>query len=371
MNTSIKSPISSVSILLFEIPCEYPESDGTYQWSSTTLIVIILEAENKKGMGYTYGDASVFSLLKDNFAPQLKNTNPFDNTHTICKLAASARNAGLPGIASHALSAADIALWDLKAKILKVPLCKLWGVSKEKITAYGSGGFTSYNEEQTATQFEGWQKQGIFQFKMKVGRYPEQDIKRVKSARKIIGPEAKLFVDANGAYDLRQALEMAEKFNECEISWFEEPVSADNTAGLNFIRNKTPPGMNVVAGEYGYNIFDFKKLLAAQAVDILQGDATRCGGYSGFFSAANLASAFQIPISSHTAPSIHLHLCLALPHSYNLEFFHDHQRIEEELFEGFPRLENGYLWPYLERDGHGLEIKKISGNKYLKMEAKI
>ena len=192
------------------------------------------------------------------------------------------RNIGLKGIASNAISAVDTALWDLKAKILEVPLCKLWGMAKENMSVYGSGGFTSYSAKQLASQFENWKKKGIEEFKMKVGRFPEKDLKRVEQAREVIGDTLKLFVDANGAYSRKQALDFAEHFVNYGVSWFEEPVPADDLEGLHLLRNRSTDGMNIVAGEYGQDRFYFKNMLEAQAVDILQADATRCGGFTDF-----------------------------------------------------------------------------------------
>ena len=144
------------------------------------------------------------------------------------------RNIGSRGIAASAIAAVDIALWDLKAKILKVPLCTLWGQVRESVPVYGSGGFTSYSKTQLAKQFENWKSKGIDKFKMKVGRYPDKDVQRVKQARDVIGLSNELFVDANGAYTRKQALEFAERFKEFNVSWFEEPVSSDDLKWITF-----------------------------------------------------------------------------------------------------------------------------------------
>ncbi len=361
--------MQKMTIHSYDIPCDSEESDGTLKWKSTTLVFVALQFHDKIGIGFTYGHEACVDVIKKNFSPILKkNSNRLADDIPLIheQMSNSVRNVGLRGIAAHALSAVDIALWDLKAKILEVPLCQLWGMARESVPVYGSGGFTSYSNEETAVQFQKWKEKGINKFKMKVGRNPSQDITRVKDARKAIDVNDELFVDANGAYTRKQALDFAEKFREYGVTWFEEPVPADDLQGLHLLRNQT--SLNITAGEYGYDAFYFKDMLEAQSVDIIQADATRCCGYTGFFEACKLSEAFNLPLSSHTAPSIHLQACLSQPDVCHMEYFHDHVRIEQTYFEGFPKLENGNLLPHLDRYGHGLELKVKDIQKYLKRE---
>ena len=357
-------PIESIKITAYQIPTDFPESDGTIKWNFTTMIVVWLKAGGKSGIGYTYGGSAVFQIIKD-FEALIKGTNVFENAFLWSKMLDAVRNIGSRGVAANAISAVDVALWDLKAKLLNVPLCYLWGMEREKVPIYGSGGFTSYTDDQLISQFEGWKKEGISKFKMKVGRHPEKDLERVKLARKVIGDSDELFVDANGAYTLKQALNLAVEFSESNVTWFEEPVSSDNLEGLHLLRTRVPLAMNIAAGEYGYEIFYFKRMLDAQAVDILQADATRCLGYSGFFQACQISHAYSIPLSSHCAPALHLHACLTQRHICHMEFFHDHVRIEKKYFDGFPKQDKGSLSPHLDRNGHGLELKEETINEYL------
>lgn len=359
--------IESVTISVFEVPCDHPESDGTIQWNATTMILVTLRAGNEIGMGYSYGHAAAAQIIKDKLAPLLKNANPFDIPLLWEQMVRQVRNEGLTGICAHAISAIDIALWDLKAKLLDLPLCLLFGMARDKVPVYGSGGFTSYTDKQTADQFLDWQSKGINKFKMKVGRAPDHDLQRVQSARAAIGSSAELFVDANGAYNVKQALQLAEQFADYGVSWFEEPVSSDNLEGLHFLREHLCM-MDVAAGEYGYDSFYFKDMLLAKSVDVLQIDATRCCGYTGFLQAAHLGHAFSTPLSSHTAPHVHLPVCLSNPYVRHMEFFHDHVRIEELFFEGIPKLEQGCLVPHLNLHGHGLSLKKNQAKPYLIME---
>ena len=357
-------PIRSLKVTAFKIPTDFPESDGTMEWDSTTLILVKIIAGGKEGVGFTYGHSSVGEIIQNTLVTSLLGADAFDIPILWEKMVESVRNIGLRGIASHAISAVDCALWDLKAKLLGLPLCQLWGKAQESVPIYGSGGFTSYSSKQLSSQFERWQKKGIKEFKMKIGRFPDQDVKRIAHARKIIGPSAKLFVDANGAFSRKQALDMADHMLPYEVSWFEEPVSSDDLEGLHLLRDRVQGGMDIAAGEYGYDRFYFKTMLSAQAVDVIQADATRCGGFTGFFQACHISQSFSIPLSSHTAPALHLHACLTQNHLRSMEFFHDHARIEEKFFEGFPIVKDGKLFPHLDRNGHGLELKEAEINKY-------
>src|SRR6185295_7261086 len=133
----------------------------------------------------------------------------------------SVRNLGRPGICSMAISAVDTALWDLKAKLLGLPLVRLFGQMREAMPIYGSGGFTSYSNDELQKQLGNWAGQGISRLKMKIGRDAKADVERVTLAREAIGPDTELFVDANGAYTCKQALEQAHIFSEQSVSWFE------------------------------------------------------------------------------------------------------------------------------------------------------
>jgi L-alanine-DL-glutamate epimerase-like enolase superfamily enzyme len=171
-------------------------------------------------------------------------------------------------------------------------------------------------------------------------------------------------VDANGAYTAKQALSQAEKLAEMGVCWFEEPVSSDDLSGLRLIRDRAPAGMDIAAGEYGYDIFYFNRMLSAGAVDVQQADITRCGGITAFLQVAALCQAYNLPLSGHTAPAQHAHVACAVEMFKNLEYFHDHVRIERMLFDGLPPLVNGELQPDLSRPGNGLTLKHADAQKF-------
>lgn len=357
-------PITALAVSTYTIPTETPESDGTIKWESTTMVLVTIEAGGKTGIGYSYADASAAFLIANSLKDLVIGKNALDIPAITHWLIHQIRNNGNTGIGMMAISAIDNALWDLKAKLFDVPLCLLLGKVKEEMLLYGSGGFTSYTDYQLQQQLGGWAEEGLKYVKMKIGRHPEQDTYRVKLAREAIGAETALYVDANGGYTVKQAIAMAQEFAAYDISWYEEPVNSDNLEGLRFIREHLPGGVSIAAGEYGYNLPYFKAMLAANAVDVLQADATRCGGISGFLKAGYLCEAWQLPFSSHCAPALHLHAALSLPSFFIAEYFFDHARIENMLFDGVAQPENGALRPDLSRPGFGIDFKYNDAEKY-------
>ncbi len=360
MKSSESILIEDVKVSAYQVPTDLPEADGTISWDSTTMIFVEIIAAGKTGTAHEETGVVIEKTLKQLVVE--KNAMNVDSiTSAMIK---AIRNNGNAGIAMMAVSAVDNALWDLKAKLLDLPLCVLLGQIKNEMLIYGSGGFTSYTDKQLVNQLGGWAQEGIKYVKMKIGTHPEKDVARVKIAREAIGKNTGLFVDANGAYTIKQALEKATSFSEYNVSWYEEPVTSDNLKGLRFIREHAPYKINIAAGEYGYNLPYFDKMLHAGAVDILQADATRCGGITYYMKAGYLAEAFQIPFSSHCAPSLHLHASLALPSFYIAEYFHDHVRIEKMFFDGFADPINGCMQPDLSKPGFGLTLKIKDANKY-------
>jgi L-alanine-DL-glutamate epimerase-like enolase superfamily enzyme len=356
--------IQSVEMAAFTIPTDAPESDGTLEWDRTTMVVVHVHAGGLTGVGYTYADPAAATLVRTRLAPVVTGLDPMNVEAAYVAMVEGVRNLGRQGLVATAISAVDIALWDLKARLLDVALVSLLGAARDTIAVYGSGGFTSYSIERLQQQLGGWVADGIRAVKMKVGRDAAADRERVGGAREAIGPEAELFVDANGAYDRKLALAQAEAFTRHRVTWFEEPVPADDLGGLRLLRDRAPAGMAIASGEYGYEPQYFRRLAAASAIDVLQADGTRCGGVTGFLRAAAIADAWRLPLSAHTAPAIHAHLCCAAARARNVEYFHDHVRIEQMLFDGVTRPAGGMLRPDPSRPGLGIELKRRDAERY-------
>jgi L-alanine-DL-glutamate epimerase-like enolase superfamily enzyme len=358
------APLARVEATAYRIPTDAPESDGTLEWDATTIVVVEAAAGDETGIGYTYADRAAAAFVASTLAPSIAGIDSLDTPRAWTAMTQALRNNGRPGIASAAVSAVDAALWDLKGRLIGASVVDLLGAARDAVPVYGSGGFTSYPVDRLCEQLAGWVADGMTRVKMKIGRDAHADRRRVAAARHAIGDDVELFVDANGAYTRKEALEQAEAFAAERVSWFEEPVSSDDLEGLALLVQRAPAGMSIAAGEYGYDLFYFRRMLQARAVDVLQADATRCGGITGFMRVAALAEAFGLPLSAHTAPSLHVHPCAAIPAVQHIEYFHDHARIEALFFEGAAKPRDGMLLPQRDRPGLGLRLRRADAERY-------
>ena len=357
--------IGALRVAAYTIPTDQPEADGTMRWTSTTMVVVEVEGGGRTGLGYSYTSGSVVALIDGALAEAVRGLDAMDPPRAWRAMQRAVRNLGRAGLAATAISAVDVALWDLKAKLLDLPLALLLGRYRDTVPIYGSGGFTTYSDGELRDQLGGWvERDGCRWVKMKVGTHPEQDLHRVAVAKAAIG-EHTLFVDANGAYATKQALYFAAAFaGEAGVAWFEEPVSSDDLAGLHLMRERAPAGMEIAAGEYGTTTDYFRHMLAAGAVDVQQADITRCGGVTGFLQVAALCETHHIDLSGHCGPAIHLHAACAAPRFRHLEWFHDHVRIEAMLFDGAPVPQAGEIRPDLSRPGLGLAFRRADAETF-------
>ncbi|NUR21444.1 enolase C-terminal domain-like protein [Frateuria sp.] len=356
--------IARIEADAYRIPTDAPEADGTIAWDATTLVLAQVSAGGHTGLGYTYAHAAAAALIIDPLRDNLLGHDADDIPAAWAKMNRSLRNIGRPGVGLMAIAAVDVALWDLKARLHGTSVVRLLGRVREAVPVYGSGGFTTYPVERLQRQLAGWVEQGIGRVKMKVGTQPADDGARVRAAREAIGTAPELMVDANGAYDRKQALAFATQWAGEGVGWFEEPVSSDDLEGLALLRDRMPPGMQVAAGEYGWDDWYFRRMLQAGAVDVLQIDGTRCGGFTGFLQAASIAHGFGVPVSAHCAPHLHAHVCSAVGHLKHVEYFHDHARIEAMFFDGLPPLRNGALVADADAPGLGLALRQRDVERY-------
>jgi L-alanine-DL-glutamate epimerase-like enolase superfamily enzyme len=368
MTTESAQAIRSVVADVYRVPTatagrERPESDGTIAWDKTEVLLVRISAGGETGLGYSYTSAAALTVVRDVLWHVIAGADPLDTERLFWRMAEAVRNVGWPGVSASAIAAVDIALHDLKARLMGVPLTQLLGGAHDSVTAYGSGGFTDYTDDELTGQLGGWASDGLTAVKMKIGSDPADDLRRVAVARAAIGADVDLFVDANGAYGRKQALAFAERFLESGVSWFEEPVSSDDREGLRLLRDRVPAPIRVAAGEYGYTPADFRDLLTGGCVDVLQADATRCG-ISGFAVAASLADAWGVPLSAHTTPALHASVGAAFRSVINVEYFHDHVRIESMFFDGVPALRGGELVPDRTASGHGLTLREADAEHY-------
>jgi L-alanine-DL-glutamate epimerase-like enolase superfamily enzyme len=358
--------VTEVGASVYVIPTDAPEADGTLSWDATTMVLATARAGGAQGIGWTYAAAAAQSVITGVLAGVVTGRSAMDVPGAGEAMTRAVRNIGRPGIAATAISAVDIALWDLKARLLGCPLAGLLGRARVSVPIYGSGGFTSYDARQTRDQLAGWvERDHIPRVKIKIGESwggnEPRDLERVALAREVIGDGAELYVDANGGYTAGQAIRVADRMAGYAVTWFEEPVSSQDLAGLAAVRRQVLP--DVAAGEYSWSLADSARLIAAGAVDCLQLDATRCGGFTEFLRGAALAAAHNLQVSGHCAPNLHAHVGVAVPGLRHVEYFHDHQRIERMLFDGALDPDGGVLTPTPE-PGLGMCLREPDAEKY-------
>jgi L-alanine-DL-glutamate epimerase-like enolase superfamily enzyme len=359
--------VEDLAVSVYTIPTDQPEADGTIAWSSTTMVLVQASGGGLTGLGYTYAGPGAKPVIEGPLRTAVLGRSALDVPGAWEAMVRAIRNLGRPGLVSCAISAVDTALWDLKARLLELPVCRLLGMAHEDVPIYGSGGFTTYDEAAARAQLERWVGEwAIPRVKIKIGQSwgtrPDRDLARIAFARELIGPEVELFVDANGGYTRKQAIRIAHAMAEHDVTWFEEPVSSDDLAGLREVRDQTRP--DTAAGEYGYDLVYFARMVAAQAVDCLQIDVTRCGGITDWLRAAAVAAAHNLQVSGHCAPNLHAHVAAAVPNLRHLEYFHDHVRIEGMLFEGVLDPTGGVLRPDQGRAGFGLAFKSAAAEQF-------
>lgn len=364
---SSQTAVAGVKATAYTIPTDAPEADGTLSWDSTTMVVVLVHCGGVVGTGWTYGAAAGAAIVNDLLADVVIGRSAFDVVGSSDAMIKALRNVGRQGIGGQALSAVDIALWDLKARLLHLPLHRLIGTVRDAVEVYGSGGFTCYSEEQLRDQLTGWtERLRIPRVKIKIGESwgtrPDRDLARIGQARATIGDAADLYVDANGAYTRKQAIRMMDDAADLGVTWFEEPVSSDDLDGLRAVSEAI--AADVTAGEYGYDLTYFRRMCQAGAVDCLQADASRCGGISEWLRVAAVAASHGLEISAHCAPSLHLHVGAATPNLRHLEWFHDHVRIEQLAFDGTTEPTDGVLRPDPDAPGHGFSLRASDLEKY-------
>ncbi|HEX4724609.1 MAG TPA: enolase C-terminal domain-like protein [Pseudonocardiaceae bacterium] len=360
--------VESVEARAYTIPTDTPEADGTAAWQATTLVVVRAHAAGHTGTGWTYGPAGCAKLVDELLAGVVVGRDALAVPGSWAAMVRAARNATRAGAVGYAISAVDVALWDLKARLLNVSLARLLGIVHEKVPVYGSGGFTTYSDQRMAQELTGWtDDQRIPRVKIKIGeswgKSETRDLDRIAKARDTIGPDVELYVDANGGYQRKQAVRMARAMAEWNVRWFEEPVSSDDLDGLREVRDRADA--DVTAGEYGTDITYFQRMCAHGAVDCLQIDATRCGGYTEWLRSAAIAASFGLTVSGHCAPNLHAPVAAATPNLRHLEWFHDHVRIESMLFEGALDPTGGTITPNGDQHGHGMTLVDEAAARYL------
>ena len=361
----VNVPIGKVRARAFTIPTDKPEADGTIAWNSTTLIVVEVSGGNMVGLAYTYACASITKLIELKLADTIAGLDAMDPPAAWRAMQRAVRNLGREGLAATAISAVDAALYDLKARIIDVPLATLLGAYRNAVPIYGSGGFTTYSDDEL--QKPAWRLGVARRLRLR------QDEGRHRPRRRPASRSGRQSSDRRGDAVCRwqRRLHGQAGSGACR-PFLPSSTSAGSRSrcrrtilrGLREIRKRAPAGMDIAAGEYAYTISYVRAMLEAAAVDVQQADVTRCGGVTAFLQIGALCEAFHIDLSGHCAPALHLHVACAVPRLRHLEWFHDHVRIEHMLFEGAPTPRGGAIRPDLSRPGNGLAFKHQDAARY-------
>lgn len=324
------------------------------------VVVRVTTDQGLEGIGLTYhevGGEATRELILRNMAPKLIGRDPLETEAIWQEFFHYLRGVGRKGLMYGALSAVDIALWDLKGKIVDLPLYRLLGGNRTKIPVYASGGWTSFSDDQLVDEMKGMVAQGYKAVKFKVGveggTNPRRDVERVRKVREALGPTIDILVDANNCFDAATGVQLANRIREYDIFLFEEPVFADDIPGLAKFKRGTDIPLGT--GEHEYTKFGVRDLLLHDAVDIVQVDGARVGGYTEMLKAAALTQAWNVKFAPHAMENIHLNLAGAVPNTLFLERLIMFEEITARTFRNAPVPVDGFM-EIPDLPGLGLEL---------------
>jgi len=353
--------IKSVAVSQLNVPCPPPRSS---QYPHNSYVVARIRTdEGIEGLGYAMlvggeGASAVRAYLQDNVAPRLVGEDPLQIGKLWNRMYDADRGIRKKGVPMYAISAVDIALWDILGKSVGKPLWQLWGGSPDGVPVYGGGGFLTYSVDELIKEAEAIFTIGSQHYKMKVG-LPDvmENVRRVAAVRKAIGDAPRLLVDANQRLDVHTNIRLANLIEQYDISWYEEPVYADNIGQCAEVARRI--NIPVATGENEYTRYGFRDLVEQRAAAILNPDIMRCGGFSELNRISHLAAAYDIRIAPHLAPELSLHVLAAIPNALLLEWSITRTLVWREE----PVLDNGRV-QMPSRPGHGMEFSEEALARY-------
>jgi len=293
-------------------------------------------------------------LIEEMLKPQAIGEDPLNNERIWEKMYWATLQYGRRGAPISAISAVDIAIWDLKGKILNQPVHKLLGGHRDTVPSYGSGVNLNYTREELAKEMRDYIKDGFKIVKMKIGRRdPQDDLERIKLVRDTIGPNIDLALDVNNGWSIKTAIRMAKKLEEYDIYWLEEPILADEIGNLAKLANET--SIPIAVGENHYTKWEFKELMERGAVEIVQADIGKCGGVTEFVKIAAMADAYGLPVCPHHTEYIDASLVAAIPNGLFHEYIYEFSEPLGRVLVDPIRPRNGEISPS-SKPGFGIEF---------------
>ena len=363
--------ITNIETTLLHNPNGTPIQDATIQSPAGNagrgqLFVHIFTDEGIEGLGMTYPSPGIRDVINNALKSVLIGKDPLDIEKIWNDMYWKVRGYGRKGIAFCAISAIDIGLWDLKAKIVNLPLYKLLGSYTDSVPVYGSGGWTNFTEKELIKEMTDYVEAGIPRVKMKVGKdfgkSEREDIQRLEAVRNAVGDDVAIFIDANNGYYRKQAIYMAREFEQSQVGWFEEPLIPDDVKGLAEVARSS--SIPIATGEHEYTKYGFRELIERAAADIVQPDIGRVGGVTEWMKVTHLAQAFNFPVAPHALQLVHLHVACATPNLKVVEYMNIALEGDEIWYTDFPKQEKGMWSPFPDKPGLGLELDHYSVSKY-------
>lgn len=322
-------------------------------------IVKVTTDDGYEGVGLTYneiGGEATKTLIEKSIAPKIIGKDVFCTEDIWNDLFQYLRGVGRKGLTFCAISAVDIALWDLKGKILNMPLNRLWGSTcKTEVPVYASGGWTSYSDDELLEEIQQFVNDGYTKVKFKVGSKGgiHDDLRRLRKVRDTFGAGLEIMLDANNCWDAATAIRFADRAKECDIAFLEEPVFADDIGGLRRFREASV--VPLATGEHEYTKFGARELLERGATDIVQIDSCRTGGFTEMLKIAAMTQAWNVKFAPHAMEFINLHLLSTYPNALYAERLYLFNELWDNVFVDLPKIKDGYV-EVPQGPGHGLKL---------------